>query len=107
MQIINPLVIFLCQYCGSRYPAEELTFDHVFPKSRGGTTNWKNVVTACGTCNLKKGSYLSNEKGHFPKNVPRVPTTFELHEAGKEFPPQFWHQCWRDYLYWNSELDTR
>lgn len=93
---------FLCQYCGDRYPLEELTFDHVLPKSLGGNTNWKNVVTACSKCNLEKGNCFSGENGHFPKNVPRVPTTHELHEAGKYFPPPFLHQSWRDYLYWNS-----
>ena len=30
---------FICQYCGGRYSVEELTFDHVIPKSRGGETN--------------------------------------------------------------------
>lgn len=98
---------FLCQYCDGRYQLEELTFDHVLPRSRGGNTNWKNVVTACSMCNLEKGNSLSSENGRFPKNVPRVPTTHELHEAGKEFPPQFLHQSWRDYLYWNSEIDSR
>ena len=46
---------FLCQYCGS---GNELTFDHLLPRSRGGTTNWDNVVTACSSCNVKKGGRL-------------------------------------------------
>ena len=43
---------FSCQYCGS---SEELTFDHLLPRSKGGETNWDNVVTACSSCNVKKG----------------------------------------------------
>ena len=43
---------FSCQYCGS---GEELTFDHLLPRSKGGETNWDNVVTACSACNGKKG----------------------------------------------------
>ncbi len=46
---------FSCQYCGSN---EELTFDHLLPRSKGGQTNWDNVVTACSACNVKKGGKL-------------------------------------------------
>ena len=46
---------FSCQYCGS---GEELTFDHLLPRSKGGQTNWDNVVTACSSCNVKKGGRL-------------------------------------------------
>jgi 5-methylcytosine-specific restriction endonuclease McrA len=35
---------FQCQYCGS---PEDLTFDHLVPRSRGGHTTWANVITAC------------------------------------------------------------
>nr|WP_272212431.1 HNH endonuclease [Marinicella sp. W31]MDC2878346.1 HNH endonuclease [Marinicella sp. W31] len=42
---------FQCQYCGTH---EELTFDHVIPRCRGGQTTWENVVAACSPCNLKK-----------------------------------------------------
>ena len=44
---------FVCQYCGSR---EDLTFDHLLPRSRGGITTWHNVVAACSDCNLRKGN---------------------------------------------------
>ena len=38
---------FLCQYCSKSFKVEELTFDHVIPKSKGGKTTWDNVVTSC------------------------------------------------------------
>ena len=44
---------FSCQYCGGR---EDLTFDHLVPRSRGGHTTWDNVVAACSPCNLRKGN---------------------------------------------------
>ena len=44
---------FSCQYCGSR---DDLTFDHLIPRSRGGQTTWGNVVAACSGCNLRKGN---------------------------------------------------
>ena len=50
----------LCVYCGVR---EELTLDHVMPRSRGGKTNWTNLVTACKKCNAKKGDYTPEEAG--------------------------------------------
>ena len=43
---------FTCQYCGAK---EDLTFDHLIPRSRGGQTRWDNVVAACAPCNLSKG----------------------------------------------------
>jgi len=47
-----------CLYCGSR---GDLTLDHVMPKSRGGTTTWSNLVTACKRCNSIKGSNTPEE----------------------------------------------
>jgi len=44
-----------CQYCGKRPPLRELNIDHVLPRSRGGDDTWENLVTACRTCNLRKG----------------------------------------------------
>ena len=34
---------FKCQYCGI---GDDLTFDHIIPKSNGGKTTWENVVAA-------------------------------------------------------------
>jgi hypothetical protein len=35
----------------------------------------------------------------------RAPTTFELQERGRAFPPNFLHESWRDFLYWDTELE--
>ena len=42
-----------CVYCGS---TENLTIDHVTPKSKGGIDHADNCVTACRPCNQAKGS---------------------------------------------------
>lgn len=97
---------FSCQYCAHRYPAPELTFDHVIPRSRGGRTTWENVVTACGGCNLRKGSHLPRECNMHPLLKPRQPTTWELQDQGRGFPPNYLHESWRDFLYWDSELEN-
>src|SRR5690242_8924112 len=97
---------FTCQYCGHRFPTHELTFDHVVPRSRGGRTTWRNVVTSCSGCNLRKGNRLPGEYGMMPLTPPHEPTTFLLQENGRSFPPNFLHESWRDYLYWDVELEA-
>ena len=97
---------FSCQYCFSRHTTPDLTFDHVIPRSRGGFTNWENVVTACRECNTHKGSHLLRECGMNLHRPPWRPTTFELQERGRAFPPNYLHESWRDYLYWDTELET-
>ena len=52
---------FVCQYCGAD---DDLTFDHLIPRSRGGQTTWGNVVAACSPCNLRKGSLTMAEAKH-------------------------------------------
>jgi 5-methylcytosine-specific restriction endonuclease McrA len=65
---------FTCQYCGRVLPAEKLTFDHVVPRSRGGRTDFINIVTACKPCNGKKGNQTCDQAGMFPLTQPRVPS---------------------------------
>jgi 5-methylcytosine-specific restriction endonuclease McrA len=97
---------FRCQYCSAQHTTPELTFDHVIPRSRGGSTSWENVVTACGRCNLRKGSHLPKECEMFPKRPPTRPSNYVLQENGRSFPPNFLHESWSDYLYWDTELET-
>jgi 5-methylcytosine-specific restriction endonuclease McrA len=97
---------FACQYCGDAQQTHDLTFDHVIPRSRGGRTTWENVVAACGPCNLRKGNRLPRDCQMIPRQVPRQPTAWELQENGRSFPPNYLHESWRDYLYWDSELES-
>ena len=94
---------FQCQYCGAK---DDLTFDHVVPRSRGGRTTWENVVTACSSCNLLKGNRIPSESGMFPRHLPVQPSTHLLQENGRGFPPNFLHHSWRDFLYWDTELEA-
>jgi 5-methylcytosine-specific restriction endonuclease McrA len=54
---------FQCQYCGRRPPLRDLNIDHIVPRSRGGADSWDNLVTACRSCNLRKGSRTPEEAG--------------------------------------------
>ncbi|MGR3810864.1 HNH endonuclease [Jiulongibacter sp. NS-SX5] len=61
-----------CVYCGTR---RELTLDHVLPKSRGGKTNWDNLVAACKRCNGRKGD-CTPEEAMMPLTVKPFKPTF-------------------------------
>jgi len=62
-----------CVYCGSK---KHLTIDHVLPKSRGGDNSWKNLVTCCLSCNLKKGNKTPEEAGMKMIRKPYEPSIF-------------------------------
>ena len=69
---------FLCQYCHQKFKVSELTLDHVYPKSRGGKTNWENIVSACAKCNTKKADKLTNECHMYPLKKPIEPKWISL-----------------------------
>lgn len=92
-----------CQYCGDTFPLGDLTFDHVLPVTQGGRKDWENIVTSCIDCNRKKGGRTPAEAGlrvirtpKRPTRAPAVRITVGLRNAP---------ESWRDYLYWNVELD--
>lgn len=60
-----------CQYCGSK---KQLTIDHVIPRSKGGKSNWVNLVTACHRCNVIKGDKSPEQAGLQLKTIPFKPT---------------------------------
>ena len=94
-----------CQYCGDQFKTPELTFDHVVPRSRGGRSRWDNIVTACRVCNTTKSSHLPHEVQMYPISQPRQPSLHELQDVGRKFPPNFLHESWGDFLYWDTELE--
>ena len=96
---------FECQYCAQDFKTHELTFDHVIPRSRGGHTQWDNIVAACRGCNTKKGNHMPKEVQMHPKRAPVEPSLFQLQEQGRKFPPNFLHESWDDFLYWDAELE--
>lgn len=63
----------LCMYCGHESPGKDLTRDHVLPVSKGGKDFWSNVVTACHSCNTRKGGRTPEEAGMKLVAIPYVP----------------------------------
>jgi len=78
-----------CGYCGTTAD----TIDHILPKSRGGKHEWLNVVAACRTCNLKKGSKLLTEIGWELKIAPTSPE-----DRRKWLILGIAEDSWKDYL---------
>jgi len=62
---------YACQYCGKH--AHDLTIDHVVPKSKGGAHAWDNLVSACKTCNHRKGGKSLPEARMTLKKTPAEP----------------------------------
>ena len=94
---------FSCQYCGCRH---DLTFDHVVPRAQGGRTTWENVATACAPCNLRKGGRTPRQARMALAHPPARPPSWALQENGRRFPPNYLHESWRDWLYWDVPLEA-
>jgi 5-methylcytosine-specific restriction endonuclease McrA len=62
-----------CCYCGEECSPEDLTLDHVLPRSRGGKSGWENVVVSCTECNKRKGDRLPSEAQMTLRVVPAKP----------------------------------
>jgi 5-methylcytosine-specific restriction endonuclease McrA len=86
--------LFTCQYCTKSFTRTQLTLDHVIPLSRGGRTNWENIVAACGPCNSRKGDNL------YPKPVrqPYKPDYYELVSKRKQLQFEIKHPSWNSFL---------
>lgn len=97
---------FTCQYCNQKFPINNLTYDHVIPKSKwdakkGSPTSWTNIVTACEGCNKKKGNKTPTQAGMGLINLPiqpskqtkYLPVIQFLHKIKQNMPKE-----WIDYL---------
>jgi 5-methylcytosine-specific restriction endonuclease McrA len=89
---------YTCQFCGRVFPASELTLDHVIPRSRGGHTDWDNLVACCHACNNLKGDRLPEEAG---LELLRTPRPFTLHTS-RQIMRMLGRsdERWRKYLFY-------
>ncbi|NTW83286.1 MAG: HNH endonuclease [Chlorobiaceae bacterium] len=85
---------FQCQYCGKT--GTVLTIDHMVPSSRGGDASWDNLVTACPSCNAKKGNLTPPEASMPPLKPPGKPNYLLL--FSQHLSPLV-HEAWKPYLY--------
>jgi 5-methylcytosine-specific restriction endonuclease McrA len=78
-----------CQYCGSR---NQLTVDHVIPRSKGGGSTWDNIVAACAPCNRRKGDALPRAAGMVLARSPRTPNPDVFIQVASPTIPATWRQ---------------
>ncbi|HEX8914328.1 MAG TPA: HNH endonuclease [Humisphaera sp.] len=93
-----------CQYCGKKFATQDLSLDHVVPRSQGGKATWENIVCCCIKCNVKKGG--------------RTPVQANMHLITKPVKPKRSpvinirladerYKSWKQFLdnaYWTVEL---
>ncbi len=93
---------YVCQYCGRQAPADELTIDHVIPRSQGGLSTWENCVLACLECNKRKADRTPEQAGMKLRRKPFRPKWQPLY-AMKEIRIESWSRFISE-AYWNTEL---
>jgi len=79
-----------CQYCGNVFGINDLTVDHIIPKSRGGQNTWHNLTTCCAKCNQKKADRTPEEAGMKLLNKPHKPKSFILRQLNNEQISDLW-----------------
>ena len=88
---------YICQYCKQMFSYKDLTLDHVIPKSKGGKTEWSNIVSACRKCNNDKASHTHIK----PYKQPRKPDFLQLVNGVNTIHID--HEIWLKYINPNSE----
>lgn len=95
---------YTCQFCGVQPGTEELSIDHVIPRSHGGTSTWENCVLACVACNKRKADRTPREAGMQLRRQPIRPTWKPLYAAHRVRIAS-----WAKFVseaYWNVELES-
>jgi 5-methylcytosine-specific restriction endonuclease McrA len=95
---------YRCQYCSMQCSIDQLTYDHVTPRSRGGRTTWENIVSCCYSCNSNKANRTPAEARMKLRSIPARPTwvpAVQIRVSTKSVP-----DAWRDYVYWTGEIDN-
>jgi 5-methylcytosine-specific restriction endonuclease McrA len=93
---------FSCQYCGVQPGTNELTIDHVHPRSRGGASSWDNCVLACVNCNKKKADRTPDEAHMKLRKRPIRPDWKPIY-AAHDIRIASWTKFVSE-AYWNVEL---
>ena len=82
-----------CQYCSEKLAYQDVTIDHVVPKSRGGKNSWSNLVVSCKKCNQEKGSRTPAEAGLKLIKKPVDPKGINIKFKN------YYNDLWKDYMW--------
>ena len=112
-----------CQYCSKEPKIDEITIDHIVPRSKGGQSTFDNCVLACIECNKKKGNRTlkgarmqlrriekmqNGEISTVYYDLPKRPVWNPLYTLKRKTFPQSWSAFLKnfdDMLYWEVELE--
>jgi hypothetical protein len=75
---------YTCVYSGKKLSREELSIDHVIPRSKGGKDTWENLVTCDRKLNTRKASLTLQEAGLKLRYKPYKPTNGLIFDSFKE-----------------------
>jgi 5-methylcytosine-specific restriction endonuclease McrA len=70
-----------CQYCGAQPGWEQITVDHVLPRSQGGASSWTNCVAGCVACNARKADRTPDQAGMHLRRRPARPSWKPLYSV--------------------------
>ena len=90
---------YVCQYCGKPLKSQEVTLDHIVPKSRGGKSDWENLAACCSRCNVRKGSRLPEEAGLTLLKDPRKGSTYHFIHLLRHYGSA--DERWKKYLFYS------
>ncbi|CAN5762644.1 HNH endonuclease [soil metagenome] len=93
-----------CQYCGKHFPTNELSIDHVRPRSQGGGDTWENLVCACIRCNARKGGRTPTEAALRLIRKPIMPRRNPLIALRMGQDKYASWKAFLDNAYWSVEL---
>lgn len=114
-----------CQFCGQQPAQDDITMDHIHPKSKGGLSTFENCVLCCTSCNLQKGNRslekanmrLQKQKRHsngewstIYYDRPKRPVWNPLYALRRRTYPKSWAAFLKNFdesLYWEVELETK
>ncbi len=94
---------YCCQYCGVRLESDQLSIDHVLPRSQGGLTSWENCVLACTPCNHRKANRTPIQAHMRLKVQPKQPT-WQPFYANHSIRIESWSKFISE-AYWHATLE--
>ncbi|MFT5524248.1 MAG: 5-methylcytosine-specific restriction endonuclease McrA [Pirellulaceae bacterium] len=95
---------YTCQYCGIQPGSDDLTLDHVLPRSHGGQSTWENCVLACLACNKRKADRIPETAGMRLRKEPVQPVWKPMY-ARYSAPIDSWGKFVSE-SYWNTALEA-
>ena len=96
---------YTCQYCGIQPGPEELTIDHIMPKSRSGKSSFENCVLACVECNKRKANRTPEEANMKLRKIPKKPSWKVFAQVPGNVKRESWDK-FLDRAYWDIELES-